>query len=154
MSTLNTQSGGTQAGLFSAVSSTFIIDVRSKLEPDPNEMTTAYIQILVHAVNNSLFPNASSGAITWTGPPEQVSQPQCSPRFSQCSKNNGSTTYLLTILSNQVDFISSISHEEGSTHQWMSSELLDPGKFGLKDSRPTQESDYYALGMVIYEVLS
>jgi len=36
----------------------------------------------------------------------------------------------------------------------MSPELLDPDKFGLKDSRPTKESDCYALGMVIYEVLS
>ena len=36
----------------------------------------------------------------------------------------------------------------------MSPELLDPDKFGLKEGRPTKESDCYALGMVIYEVLS
>ena len=36
----------------------------------------------------------------------------------------------------------------------MSPELLDPDQFGLKDSKPTKESDCYALGMVIYEVLS
>jgi hypothetical protein len=36
----------------------------------------------------------------------------------------------------------------------MSPELLCPEKFGLKDSRPTKSSDCYALGMVIYEVLS
>ena len=36
----------------------------------------------------------------------------------------------------------------------MSPELLAPAAFGLKESRPTKESDYYALGMVIYEVLS
>ena len=36
----------------------------------------------------------------------------------------------------------------------MSPELLDPDSFGLKKSRPTKESDCYALGMVIYEVLS
>jgi serine/threonine protein kinase len=36
----------------------------------------------------------------------------------------------------------------------MSPELLNPDKFGLKDSRSTKESDIYALGMVIYEVLS
>ena len=36
----------------------------------------------------------------------------------------------------------------------MSPELLDPDKFGMTDSRPTTESDCYALGMVIYEVLS
>ena len=36
----------------------------------------------------------------------------------------------------------------------MSPELLFPDQFGPKDSRPTEESDCYALGMVIYEVLS
>ena len=37
----------------------------------------------------------------------------------------------------------------------MSPELLDPESFNLgKKARPTKESDYYALGMVIYEVLS
>lgn len=36
----------------------------------------------------------------------------------------------------------------------MSPELLHPTQFGLKDHRPTKESDCYALGMVIYEVLS
>ena len=36
----------------------------------------------------------------------------------------------------------------------MSPELLDPDQFGLKDSKPTKESDCYALGMVIHEVLS
>jgi len=36
----------------------------------------------------------------------------------------------------------------------MCPELLDPDQFGIKDSRPTKESDCYALGMVILEVLS
>ena len=36
----------------------------------------------------------------------------------------------------------------------MSPELLDPEHFGLNDSQPTKESDCYALGMVVYEVLS
>jgi serine/threonine protein kinase len=36
----------------------------------------------------------------------------------------------------------------------MSPELLDPEMFGLKMCLPTKESDCYALGMVIYEVLS
>ena len=59
---------------------------------------------------------------------------------------------LITIVSDQTAFLSSCV--EGGTTQWMSPELLDPDKFGLKDSRPTKESDCYALGMVIYEVLS
>ena len=36
----------------------------------------------------------------------------------------------------------------------MSPELLDPERFGLEGSHPTKESDCYALGMVVYEVLS
>ena len=36
----------------------------------------------------------------------------------------------------------------------MSPELLAPDMFGLKKSRPTRESDCYALGMTIYEILS
>ena len=59
---------------------------------------------------------------------------------------------LLTIASDQSIFISSCVG--GGTIQWMSPELLDPERFGLKKSRPTKESDCYALGMVIYEVLS
>ena len=42
----------------------------------------------------------------------------------------------------------------GGTARWMGPELLDPEQFQLGDSRPTKESDCYALGMVIYEVLS
>ena len=36
----------------------------------------------------------------------------------------------------------------------MSPESLNPEEFGLPMARPTKESDCYALGMVIYEVLS
>jgi hypothetical protein len=36
----------------------------------------------------------------------------------------------------------------------MSPELFFPKEFNLKDDRPTKHSDCYALGMVMYEVLS
>jgi len=36
----------------------------------------------------------------------------------------------------------------------MSPELLDPERSGRENGRPTKESDYYALGMVILEVLT
>ena len=36
----------------------------------------------------------------------------------------------------------------------MGPELLHPEEFGLKHSRATKRSDYYAFGMVVYEVLS
>jgi serine/threonine protein kinase len=59
---------------------------------------------------------------------------------------------LVAVISDQQTFLSSCM--EGGTIKWMSPELLDPEKFGLKKSRPTKESDCYALGMVVYEVLS
>ena len=61
---------------------------------------------------------------------------------------------LLVIISDKTDFISAISCIEGGTLRWTSPELLDPEPFGLKDSFQTKESDCYALGMVVYEVLS
>ena len=42
----------------------------------------------------------------------------------------------------------------GGTIRWMSPEILALDHSGIKNSRPTKESDCYALGMVIYEVLS
>ena len=59
---------------------------------------------------------------------------------------------VLTVVSGQSTLISS-STEDGPI-QGMSPELLDPQRFGLEGCRPTKESDCYALGMVIYEVLS
>jgi len=50
--------------------------------------------------------------------------------------------------------MSTISRPDGGSVQWMSPELLDPESFGLNDCSPTEKSDCYALGMVIYEVLS
>ena len=46
------------------------------------------------------------------------------------------------------------SSMQGGTVRWMSPELIAPEMFGLKVGRPTKESDYYGLGMVVYEVLS
>ena len=48
-----------------------------------------------------------------------------------------------------------MSFTGGGTRRWMSPELLDPERFGSpgsEDNRPTEQSDCYALGMVIYEV--
>lgn len=46
------------------------------------------------------------------------------------------------------------STPSGGAVRWTSPELLDPDGFGLVDSCPTKESDCYAMGMVMYEVLS
>ena len=59
---------------------------------------------------------------------------------------------MITIASDQSAMTSPTT--AGGTIPWMSPELLYPERFGLKTSHPTKESDCYALGMVIYEVLS
>ena len=61
---------------------------------------------------------------------------------------------LLTAISDPTNFTASSSAVTHGTTRWMSPELLHPDLFDLKDSRPTKESDCYAFGMVIYEVLS
>ena len=57
---------------------------------------------------------------------------------------------LLTI---HLDSTTTTSHGGGSS-RWMSPELFDPERFGVEDSRRTKSSDCYALGMVVYEVLT
>jgi len=61
---------------------------------------------------------------------------------------------LLTIASDTINITSSNSCRSGGTFRWMSPELFDHKKFDLEDDRRTKRSDCYALGMVIYEVLS
>ena len=61
---------------------------------------------------------------------------------------------LLAITSGATSSTSLNSFRQGGTARWMSPELFDPEEFDLKDSRQTKRSDCYALGMVIYEVLS
>jgi len=62
---------------------------------------------------------------------------------------------LLRIISDGSDDLTDATTAMGSgTAQWTSPELLVPEDFELKESRPTKESDCYALGVTIYEVLS
>jgi len=35
-------------------------------------MTVAYLRILIHTMNNSLFPDADPNSTTWTGPPPEI----------------------------------------------------------------------------------
>ena len=66
-----------------------------------------------------------------------------------------------------VTIISDLTHSEtatlsedsedseiSGTLRWMSPELLFPEQFGAWKNRPTEESDCYALGMVVLEVLT
>jgi len=61
---------------------------------------------------------------------------------------------LLTIILDSKCSTSSNTPKRAGTVRWMSPEILDPDRFGLADSRPTKQSDCYALGMVILEVLT
>ncbi|KAF9778166.1 kinase-like domain-containing protein [Thelephora terrestris] len=60
---------------------------------------------------------------------------------------------LMTMTDASAAILSGTAVSPGGTYGWMSPELLDPSRFG-SDGRPTRESDCYALGMVIYEVLT
>jgi len=35
-------------------------------------MTAAYMRILIHSMNNSLFPNANPSSVAWTGPSPEI----------------------------------------------------------------------------------
>jgi hypothetical protein len=61
---------------------------------------------------------------------------------------------LLTIMKDPTNLLASSSYTQGGTARWMSPELIAPQRFGLKSSRPTESSDCYALGMVVYETIS
>ena len=61
---------------------------------------------------------------------------------------------LLTIVLDSTHHTSSTTPKSAGTTRWMSPELLDPDRFGRENGRPTKDSDCYALGMVILEVLT
>jgi serine/threonine protein kinase len=59
---------------------------------------------------------------------------------------------LIAFVQDQPSFL--LSWIDGGAVRWMSPELLSPEQFGLEKGRPTKRSDCYALGMVVYEILS
>ena len=61
---------------------------------------------------------------------------------------------LLTLLSDPTNYATVSATTNAGTTRWMGPELLHPELFGFKGGRPTKQSDCYALGMVILEVLS
>jgi len=58
-----------QAGLFSAVTSAFVIQVHSQLQPDPNDETAALLRVLIHKIDNTTFGGDVPTVPQWTGPP-------------------------------------------------------------------------------------
>ena len=61
-----------QAGLFSAVTSAFIIDVQSQLQPDTGEETVALLRVLIHKIDNTTFSDDPPVIPQWTGPPHTI----------------------------------------------------------------------------------
>jgi len=61
-----------QAGLFSAVTSAFIIEVHSHLQQDPNDETAALLRVLIHKVDNTTFGNNPPALPQWAGPPQTI----------------------------------------------------------------------------------
>ena len=65
-----------QAGLFSAVASAFIIQVSSQLQPDPNDQTAALLRVLIYKIDNTTFGNDVPALPQWTGPPHMIVEVQ------------------------------------------------------------------------------
>jgi hypothetical protein len=59
-----------KAGLFSAVSSAFVIDVHSNLKPDPSEQSAALLRVILLTLNQSAIPGENP-----TIPPVQEDPP-------------------------------------------------------------------------------
>ena len=65
-----------QAGLFSAVTSAFIIEVQSHLQQDPNDDTAALLRVLIYKIDNTTFGDNPPVLPQWTGPPNAIVQVQ------------------------------------------------------------------------------
>ncbi|KAH7918738.1 hypothetical protein BV22DRAFT_1024071, partial [Leucogyrophana mollusca] len=56
------------AGLFSAVSTSFLTAMQSSLSPDPTDTTNALLMQVVHALNNTAFAGQNLEPPAWNGP--------------------------------------------------------------------------------------
>ena len=65
-----------QAGLFSAVTSAFVIQVQPGLQPDPNEETAALLRVLIYKTDNTTFGSDIPTVPQWSGPPRSIVQVQ------------------------------------------------------------------------------
>ena len=66
-----------KAGLFSAVTSAFVIQVHSQLQPDSNTETAALLRVLIHKIDNTTFGGVVPPVPQpWSGPPRTIIQVQ------------------------------------------------------------------------------
>ncbi|KAG1776991.1 hypothetical protein EV702DRAFT_934009, partial [Suillus placidus] len=56
------------AGLFCAVTTSFIINMQQHLAPDPTTETNMLLKKLIYTVDNSTFPGDNFNMPPWTGP--------------------------------------------------------------------------------------
>ncbi|KAG6371911.1 hypothetical protein JVT61DRAFT_8920 [Boletus reticuloceps] len=56
------------AGLFSAVTASFLISLRGTLQPNPSDTTNALLMMVVHSLDNSTFSGQTLEIPTWNGP--------------------------------------------------------------------------------------
>ena len=58
--------------MFSSVTSAFIVEANSQLQPDPNDETAALLRVLIHKIDNTTFGNNPPALPQWTGPPRMI----------------------------------------------------------------------------------
>ena len=59
--------------MFSAVSSSFVINVQTGLGPDPNDVTAAYLRAILLTLNSSITPGElPAPPAAWTGPAQEI----------------------------------------------------------------------------------
>ena len=61
-----------QAGLLSAVTSAFIIQVHPQLQQDPTDETAALIRVILYKMDNTTFGGNTPPLPQWTGPPRPI----------------------------------------------------------------------------------
>ena len=62
--------------MFSAVTSAFIIQVDSQIQPDPNDETVALLRVLIYKIDKTTFGDKIPPLPQWTGPPRTMVQVQ------------------------------------------------------------------------------
>ncbi|KAJ7238483.1 hypothetical protein C8J57DRAFT_976225, partial [Mycena rebaudengoi] len=85
------------AGLFSAVSSAFIIQIQPQLQQSPDEVTQALLRLLIHNINGTLF----SGAETSQSPSTSLSMIVCVQSLLYASLFSTLLAALLAVLGKQ-----------------------------------------------------
>ena len=54
------------------MTSAFVIEVHSHLQPDPNDDTAALLRVLIHKIDNTTFGNNPPPLPQWAGPPHTI----------------------------------------------------------------------------------